>query len=52
MMDACKIYRTVEPIPPRSGSENRAGLRNVVQNLVQLRAEEAPISPPGSSLLR
>ena len=40
------------PIPPRSGSENRAGLRNVVQNLVQLRAEKAPIFPLGSSVLR
>jgi hypothetical protein len=39
------------PAPPRSGIENRTGLRNVVQNLVQLRAEEAPIYPLGSSLL-
>jgi hypothetical protein len=37
---------------PRSGIENRAGLKNLVQNLVQLRADEAPISPLGSSLLR
>jgi hypothetical protein len=41
----------VLPASPRSGSENRDGLRNVVQNLVQLRAEKAPISPLGSSLL-
>jgi hypothetical protein len=43
---------SVLPAAPRSGSENRAGLKNVVQNLVQLRAERAPISPLGSSLLR
>ena len=35
------------PIPPRSGSENRDGLKNVVQNLVQLSAEEAPICRVG-----
>lgn len=40
------------PIPPRSGSENRDGLKNVVRNLVQLRASEAPIIPLGSSVLR
>jgi hypothetical protein len=39
------------PIPPRSGSENRVDLRNVVQNLVQLRTAEAPIVPLGSSLI-
>jgi len=42
----------VLPAPPRSGFENRAGLRNVVQNLIQLCAEEAPISPHGAYLLR
>jgi hypothetical protein len=40
------------PAPPRSGSENRAGLRNVVQSSGQLCAEETPIYPLGSSLLR
>jgi hypothetical protein len=40
-----------EPIPPRSGSENRVGLRNVVQNLVQLRAAEAPIVRLGACLI-
>jgi hypothetical protein len=49
---SAKSIGTVEPIPPRSGIENQAGLKYLVQNLVQLRAEEAPISPPGSSLLR
>jgi len=39
------------PAPPRSGIENRAGLRNVVQNLVQLRAERTPNLPLLSSLL-
>ena len=40
------------PVSPRSGIETRAGLKNLVQNLVQLRAERTPISPLGSSLLR
>ncbi len=43
---------SVLPVPPRSGGENRARLKNLVQSLVQLRAEKGPISPLGSSLLR
>ena len=39
-------------VPPRSGIENRAGLKGLVQNLVQLRAERTPICPPDSSLIR
>jgi hypothetical protein len=39
------------PAPPRSGIWIRAGLRNVVQNLVQLRAERTPNLPLLSSLI-
>ena len=42
----------IEPISPRSGSENRGSVSwNLVQNLVQLGAEEAPITPIRSCLL-
>ena len=43
-----RYFRLLHDQVARSG----AGLKNLVQTLVQLRAEEAPISPLGSSLLR
>jgi len=39
-------------VPPRSGIENRDGLKNLIQKLVQLRAERTPHCSLGSSLIR
>ena len=42
-----------QPISPRSGDENRDWVKwTLVQNLVQLAAEEAPITAIRSCLLR